>query len=151
MSFIFYCLNEVPCSQWLWSCYSFQYKLKSEDLFLIIRDLCLSHNLRSRSAGTQCRKSHKCTSAISIFASPLRLSNVTSGAQMTSFLYPPPTSWGGVYWNHPVCPSVCPSVRVCPEFFSAIFQWIFLKLCILVCHHGGLCTCNFGHDHLKDK
>ena len=74
-------------------------------------------------------------------------------------LYPPPTSWGGVYWNHPVClsvrPSVCLSVRASvrffPEFFSAIFQWIFLKLCILICHHTALCTCNFGNDHLSDK
>ena len=37
------------------------------------------------------------------------------------FLYPPQTKFGGVYRNHPVCLSVCPSVRlfvcpsVCPE------------------------------------
>ena len=67
-------------------------------------------------------------------------------------LYPPPTSWGGytgitLSVSLSVRPSVRPSVRVFPEFFSAIFQWIFLKLCILLCHHGGLCTCNFGHDH----
>ena len=51
-------------------------------------------------------------------------------------LYPPKRSLGGVYWIHPVrpsvCPSVCPSVRPsvrpsvgrCPDDNSNSFQWI---------------------------
>ena len=51
-------------------------------------------------------------------------------------LYPPQRSWGGVYWIHPVrpsvCPSVCPPVRPsvrpsvgrCPDDNSNSFQWI---------------------------
>ena len=47
-------------------------------------------------------------------------------------LYPPKRSLGGVYWIHPVRPSVCPSVRPsvrpsvgrCPDDNSNSFQWI---------------------------
>ena len=49
-----------------------------------------------------------------------------------SLLYPPQRSWGGVYWIHPVRPSVClsvcpsvrPSVGRCPDDNSNSFQWI---------------------------
>ena len=47
-------------------------------------------------------------------------------------LYPPKRSFGGVYWIHPVRPSVClsvrpsvrPSVGRCPDDNSNSFQWI---------------------------
>ena len=42
-----------------------------------------------------------------------------------SLLYPTQQSWGGVYWIHPVrpsvCPSVCPSVR--PSVRGSVSGW----------------------------
>ena len=53
---------------------------------IVSPEIILSHNLRSRSAGTQCRKSHKCTSAISIFVVPLRFNNAVKSRAKTSRL-----------------------------------------------------------------
>ena len=52
--------------------------------------------------------------------------------QTIMWLYPPKRSLGGVYWIHPVRPSVClsvcpsvrPSVGRCPDDNSNSFQWI---------------------------
>ena len=93
---------------------------------------------------------------------PLRTfknTDVAIASIILKLFMPPNKIWGIIKSDHPsvrlfVCPFVRPSVHPfepCPEFFSAIFQWIFLKLCILVCHYRALCTCNFGHDHLNDQ
>jgi len=51
-----------------------------------IQYACLSHNLRSMSAGTQCRKSQECTNAISIFVSPLLFNNMLCDKKNLTFV-----------------------------------------------------------------
>ena len=78
-----YILNDL----WFFVIYAFNDKYSCYWFNSINQHHYLSHNLRSRSVGTQCRKSHKCTSVLSIFVAPLRFNNVvTNGAQMTSFV-----------------------------------------------------------------
>ena len=50
--------------------------------------------------------------------------------KLQCFLYPPKRSLGGVYWIHPVLPSVCPSVRpsVCP--------WVGVRMITLILYSG---------------
>ena len=49
-------------------------------------------------------------------------------------LYPPQRSWGGVYWIHPVRPSVCPSV--CLSVRPSVRPWVGVRMITLILFSG---------------
>ena len=49
-------------------------------------------------------------------------------------LYPPQRSWGGVYWIHPVRPSVCPSV--CLSVRPSVRPWVGVRMITLILISG---------------
>ena len=52
----------------------------------------------------------------------------------TIFLYPPKRSLGGVYWIHPVRPSVC--VSVCPSVRPSVRPWVGVRMITLILFSG---------------
>jgi hypothetical protein len=63
-------------------------------------------------------------------------------------LYPPQTKFGGVYRNHPVLPSICPSVH--PSMYLVSTNppkrliGFFMKLYTFVVHYLQMCMKEYG-------
>ena len=58
---------------------------------------------------------------------------------MTSLIIiPPETKFRGVYWIHPVRPSVCPSVclSVCPSVRPSVRPWVGVRMITLILFSG---------------
>ena len=53
---------------------------------------------------------------------------------LTSLLYPPKRSLGGVYWIHPVRPSVC--LSVCPSVRPSVRPWVGVRMITLILFSG---------------
>ena len=55
-----------------------------------------------------------------------------------TIIIPPATKFRGVYWIHPVRPSVCPSVclSVCPSVCPSVRPWVGVRMITLILFSG---------------